>query len=169
MTPSQSIPQQTDALFNSMARAAEENWKGFSETRNGQTIIHSSDMPVEERIKGAFMFGDIMAQTGLIASFTQDGLNNFILPNRRVRWHFLETIKLEPGQKMEDIFFVEQVDAESRVHQGSVTLVQPEPDLLNPEEAPRPPFLAFQRADGTQVINVVGWIDQHGLLSTFNL
>lgn len=165
--PNSGIANQSQNLLTDMAKAAELHWLDFSQTRNGEVLLNTEEMSIPDRIKNAFIHGDIMAQTGVIADFIQAGITDFLLPQRRIRWHSVEGFTMEPGQSLPDIIFLERHSTGGLiVHHGEARCLAPEPDLLTQGEAPQPTIL-WCKDSGPAIPNVVAFMQSSSLLATF--
>lgn len=165
-TPDNGIATKSQTLLTDMAKAADLHWMDFSQTKNGQVLLNSDEMTVPERIKTAFIHGDIMAQTGVIADFISAGITDFLLPQRRIRWTSTEGLTLALGQEMPDIIFIERHSSGGMiVHHGQARCVAPHPELLA-EKADEQPVIEFLD-HGNVIQNVIAFTQTSSLLATF--
>lgn len=170
----QNLANASQNVLTSMAAHAERDWKDFSGSTNGQTLLASTEIPVEQRIKTAFILGAITSQMSVMALFIQGGMNANLLPHRRIVWKTPENLKLEPGKSLENLVFISQLDAGGfTVHMGKAECHIPHPELLAPADAPmtdtpaQAPRTDFYNEHGQLIRFVVAWVEEKEVLATF--
>lgn len=171
-----SLPTQSQNLLHTLARSAEDAWKDFSMTVNGQTLLSTPEMPPEMRVKLAFIHGSIMAQTSSVAAFIQEGMTAHLLPQRRIVWHPPTRLEaMTDGQTMPSLIFISQpplhADSPTKhyIHQGWAMKVAPEPDLYHGDgpTAPQVKFYSDLGGEKREVNCVLAWVELKDIIATF--
>lgn len=171
--PISSLPVKSQDLLSALAEEAERGWKDFALSTNGQVLLQSPEIPDGERVKNAFIFGSIAAQTSSVAAFIQNGLNAHLLPHRRIVWRGVDHIGLAEGQAMASLLFLAQYenDPQTYIFQGWAKCEVPHPELGAQVPLTPKPVVSFYTDLGgngqREIKGVVAWVTLEEVIKTF--